>query len=134
MLRLKRLTAVIILIIAAFIVISNNLMSNPALLKPVVTLSGKVFDKSDNSPIGTKIYIYNESNEKIGVCKSSDIDGSYFLTGLKPSTVYFLTIETSRKSIKKVKLLTPKVSEYTEIVRDLIIDSEKNKVEMLSKK
>lgn len=134
MLRLKRITSVIILVLSAIIIISNNLLGNPTLIKPVVSLSGKVINKSDNSPLGTKIFIYNEKNKKIGVFKSNDTDGTYFLTGLKPSTVYYLIIETTRNSYKKVKLLTPQVDEYTEIIRDLIIDNEKNKIEMLTKK
>ena len=134
MLRLKRISAVIILVLAVLIIISNNMLGKPPILKPVISVSGKVLYKANSSPFGTKIFIFNEFQEKIGVCKSNSLDGSYFLTGLKPDAVYYLSIESSKRSIKKIKLLTPKAEEYAEITRDIIIDNEKNNIELFSKK
>ncbi len=132
MLRFKRIITAMLLITSAIIVISNNALSNPAMLKPVVSLSGKVIDKSDNMPVGTKINIYNEIKEKVGVCKSNDVDGSYFLTGLKPGTIYNLSVEISEITYEKIKIVTPQVNEYTEIVRDLVINNKENRIEVLT--
>ena len=132
--RFKRILTAMLLIISATIVINNNAISNPAMLKPVISLSGKVIDKSNDLPIGTTIYIYNDINEKVGVCKSNDVDGSYFLTGLKPGTIYNLSVEISERTFEKIKVITPRVNEYTEIVRDLVIDNDANRIEVLTKK
>jgi hypothetical protein len=134
MLRFKRITAIILLLIAASIVVSNNVLGNPGMLKPVVSLTGKVLEKSENKPLVAKIFIYNIENEKIGVCKSDVAEGTYFLTGLKPNSVYYLSIETSDKKYDKIKITTPKVYEYTEIIRDLIVDNNEELVEVLTKK
>ncbi|MFH1051180.1 MAG: hypothetical protein V1779_09675 [bacterium] len=132
MLRFKRITTVIMLVIAMTILFGNYVLGNPVLLKTVVSISGKVIDKTDDSPIGTKIFIYNDKYEIVGVFKSSDIDGTFFLTGLKPGKVYFLSLETTKDNFNKIRILTPKVIEYTEIVRDLLIDNDNKIVEVLS--
>jgi|GEM_PF-3892278 len=134
MIRFKRITTIILLLLAAAIVISNNLMGNPGMLKPVVSLTGKVLEKADNKPLNAKIYIFNIENEKIGVCKSDVANGTYFLTGLKPNTVYYLSIVTNDNKYEKIKVLTPKVYDYTEITRDLIVDKTESIVEVLTKK
>lgn len=134
MIRFKRITAVILLILTAAIVVSNNVLGNPGMLKPVVSLTGKIMEKSENKPLVAKIYIYNTENEKIGVCKSDAVEGTYFLTGLKPNSVYYLSIVTSDKKYEKIKITTPKVYEYTEIIRDLIVDNNMDLVEVITKK
>lgn len=134
MIRLKRIAAVILLILTAAIVVSNDVLGHSGILKPVVSLTGKIMEKSENKPLVAKIYIYNIENEKIGVCKSDFATGTYFLTGLKPNAVYYLSIEAADKKYEKIRVTTPKVIEYTEIIRDLIVDNNVDLVEVVPKK
>jgi len=132
MLRMKRITTIILLTMTAVIVVSNSLLGNPAMLKPVISMYGKVIDKSDSLPIGSKIIVYNDLNEKVGVFKSNEKDGTYFLTGLKPGSTYYLSIVMNEINFERITVDTPKAIEYKEIESNIIIDYKINKIELLT--
>ena len=103
-------------------------------LKPVVSITGNVIDKDNEQAVGLKIYILNKDNKKIAEYNSSDIDGSYFITGLKANTDYTLSYENNGYVNKTFKIHTPNIDFYKEIVMDIYVKSKVKKEELQSQK
>ncbi|MFC2131696.1 hypothetical protein ACFLSQ_09700 [Bacteroidota bacterium] len=132
MIRIKRYLAIIFLIIAGAVIFSNSLIGKPDLIKPVVSITGTISDKITGKAVAIKIYIYKEEGKKIGIVKSNILDGSFFITGLKPAEKYILSLEAKGYINRKIEIATPAVSEYEEIERDFYVYPDDD--EVLSRK
>lgn len=134
MIKIGKYVAVIILIISWLLNTGNNLFSQESLIKPVVSIKGKITDKASGRALRIKINVFDIEGRKINITRSSDKDGSFFITGLKPASHYILKLKTEEFSFQKIKITTPDVYGYEEIIRNFSIDPLANEIENIVRK
>lgn len=131
MIKVKRYMAIILLIISGMLILSSSLFSQVPLIKPVVTIKGKITDKISGKALGLQIDVFDENGRKINITKSNEKDGSYFITGLKPASDYVLKFKTEEMSIQKTKISTPDIFVYEEFIMDFSVDQTANGIETI---
>lgn len=103
-------------------------------LRPVVSLKGTISDKIDSEPVGLKIYVLDKENKKIAEFNSDELDGSFFITGLKGNEDYILSFNSEDFVKKTIKIHTPNIDFYKEIAMDIYVKPKVEKEELQSQK
>jgi len=130
--RIKKYLIVISILLMVFVV--ENYAS---LLKPVLSVKGKILEANTEQGISAKITLYNLEGEiKFRTKASSSKNGKYYMTGLMPNEEYIMKITPNTGYLEvAIKIRTPKTNQFDEIDKDIEIKKIDNltKVEIKSK-
>ncbi len=128
-----KIATLILLGIATMLAATTASDAKASLLKPVISIEGKII--LNNADVSTKssIYVLNQNNKKIGKFSVNQLDKSFYITGLKPNTKYFLVFEINNLITDKMEIVTPKNDEFQEIQQNFKIDAFTNEIETAKK-
>ncbi|MCX6147995.1 MAG: hypothetical protein NTW25_12230 [Candidatus Kapabacteria bacterium] len=95
------------------------------IINPVITLSGKIFDKKSSQPIQSFIIVKEENGKTIYRGKSNKNTGFYLITGLKPESKYKISISANEFALKEIiDFEAPKSEKYLEIEKNIFINTD----------
>jgi hypothetical protein len=127
---IRTLTVTVLILALSFF--ASELVAK-SFLQPVVSISGKVIEDTNEVGLGLNIYILNDSGKTIGISKSNEVDGNFFVTGLKPGTTYTFVFKSDKQTIKKMLVATPLTDKYLELEQDFFLKIQNNKLQTLNK-
>lgn len=91
----------------------------------VVSLTGAVKNYLTNEPLGIEIRVFNMEGKQISISKSNSKDGYYFITGLKPDSVYFIKFMDFSYLADSHEFQVPNTRKYQEYSRDFLVKPKK---------
>lgn len=130
---MKTISIIAVTVLFMALSFSANELVAKSFLKPVVSVCGKILDDTQDLGLGLSIYIRNDNGKIIGIAKSNKLDGSYFITGLKPGTSYELVFKVDKRTIKTMQIATPLTNEYLEIEQNFFVKLKYSDLQTLNK-
>lgn len=108
-----------------FTILISISMNAASIINPVVSLSGKIFDKKSNLPIQSNIIVKDEEGKTIYKGKSNKNTGFYLISGLKPEAKYTISISVNEFASKEVvDFSAPKADKYLEIEKNIYVNAD----------
>lgn len=114
-----KIALLILLGVTTLIAATTSSKAKGSLLEPVVSIEGKIVVDEFINLKNPVIYIFNENNKKIGKFAVNEIDKSFYITGLKPDTKYYLALQSENSVSEKIEIATPITDEFIEIQQNL---------------
>jgi GTP-sensing pleiotropic transcriptional regulator CodY len=112
--------------------VSNELVAK-SFLQPVVSVNGKILESKTEKAIEINIFILNDKGKIIGESKNNKLDGSFFITGLKPGTAYELVFKSKKQTLKTMSIATPLTDKYLELNQDFYLKVQSSELQTLNK-
>lgn len=131
--KMKTLRIITVAMLVMAFATSWNGLDARTFLQPVVSVKGKIIEDKSDKCLEINIFILNEKGKIIGTAKSNKLDGSFFLTGLKPGTSYELVFKSNKTTIRSMTIATPLTDEYLELNQDFFLNMPGKDLQTLNK-
>lgn len=119
-----------ILIFAVFCLPFLLLSANSQLVQAVVSIGGRVYDITNYQPLGVNIELFDQNGQRINKIKSNAVDGSYFITGLKPGMTYEIRFSDFDYMKYTYSIQIPMTDKYLEYSKDFLIIPKKEQTKV----
>lgn len=128
-----KIALLILLGITTIISATTSSKGQVSLLHPVISIEGKIIiDNHDKLTMPT-IFILDHNNKKIAKFNVNQIDKTFYITGLKPNTQYYIMFTDDNLISEKILIATPITDKFIEIQQNLKIKTSQNKLETAKK-
>jgi len=87
----------------------------------IVSITGSIKNELTKEPIGIDIRLFNTEGKQIGISRSNSKDGYYFITGLKPDSVYYLKFMDFSYFSDSHEFQVPNTKKYAEYSKDFVV-------------
>lgn len=103
---------------------NTNILKAQGFTNTVVSLNGKIISTNKEIPAKLKVTIMDKDGEKITSTNTLENNGeyTYFVTGLKPNTKYYVHLEGKGFFTKEVEYESPNTDKYLELSKDFVVE------------
>lgn len=116
--------AILFSIILNFNSETANKLSAQGFTNTVVSLNGKIISTNKEIPAKLKVTFLNKDGEKITSTNTleNNKEYTYFVTGLKPNTKYYIVLEGKGFFTKEIEYEVPNTDKYLELSKDFVVE------------
>jgi OmpA-OmpF porin, OOP family len=109
---------VVIIIFAVTMSLAFNIAHSQVAAVSAVT--GKMINRITKEPVGVKFHVYDISGKRVNAraMNSNASSGYYYITSLKPGSIYYIHIEEDNYMKEVFEVMIPDTDKYNEISRD----------------